>query len=190
MLDGLLRWPVVSRVWLPSWLLSPATVVDRLVEAARSDPGMHVYHYAPYEVTALKKLTGGYGVREAELDQLLREERFVDLYPVVRQSMRISKESYSIKKVEAFYGRSHEGAVASGLGSVLMYEQWLVDRDQQKLDDIESYNKDDVDSTRELHEWLEQQRAELEAVYGPQERPVLPEARPAATSSRPATRAP
>ena len=116
---------------------------------------MHVYHYAPYEVTALKKLTGGYGVREAELDQLLREERFVDLYPVVRQSMRISKESYSIKKVEAFYGRSHEGAVASGLGSVLMYEQWLEDRDQQKLDDIESYNKDDVDSTRELHAWLE-----------------------------------
>ena len=70
---------------------------------------MHVYHYAPYEVTALKKLTGGYGVREAELDELLRAERFVDLYPVVRQSMRISKESYSIKKVEEFYGRSHEG---------------------------------------------------------------------------------
>ncbi len=96
-----------------------ADLIDRLVAAARTDPGMHVYHYAPYEVTALKKLTGGYGVREAELDQLLREERFVDLYPVVRQSMRISKESYSIKKVEAFYGRSHEGAVASGLGSVL-----------------------------------------------------------------------
>ena len=127
---------------------------------------MHVYHYAPYEVTALKQLTGGYGVREAELDQLLREERFVDLYPVVRQSMRISKESYSIKKVEAFYGRSHEGAVANALGSVLMYEQWLDDRDQQKLDDIGSYNKDDVDSTRELHEWLEQQRAELEALHG------------------------
>ena len=96
---------------------------------------MHVYHYAAYEVTALKKLTGGYGVREAELDQLLREERFVDLYPVVRQSMRISKESYSIKKVEEFYGRSHAGAVASALGSVLMYEQWLADRDAAKLDD-------------------------------------------------------
>jgi RecA/RadA recombinase len=59
------------------------------------------------------------------------------------------------------------------MGSVLMYEQWLVDRDQQKLDDIESYNKDDVDSTRELHEWLEQQRAELEALHGPQPRPSL-----------------
>ena len=132
---------------------------------------MHVYHYAPYEVTALKKLTGGYGVREAELDQLLREERFVDLYPVVRQSMRISKESYSIKKVEAFYGRAHEGEVASGLGSVLVYEQWLADGDAAKLAAIESYNKDDVDSTRELHDWLEQQRAELEAVHGSLPRP-------------------
>ena len=105
-----------------------ADLIDRLVSAAQADPGMHVYHYAPYEVTALKKLTGGYGVREAELDQLLREERFVDLYPVVRQSMRISKESYSIKKVEAFYGRSHRAPWPAGWAACL-YEQWLVDRD-------------------------------------------------------------
>src|SRR4051812_13523214 len=150
-----------------------ADLIDRIVTAAQADPAMHVYHYAAYEVTALKNLTGRYGVREAELDQLLREERFVDLYPVVRQSMRISKESYSIKKVEQFYGRSHEGAVASALGSVLMYEQWLADRDAAKLAAIESYNKDDVDSTRELHDWLERQRAELEAKYGLLPRPSL-----------------
>ncbi|WP_116450204.1 TM0106 family RecB-like putative nuclease [Blastococcus litoris] len=150
-----------------------ADLIDRIVAAAQADSAMHVYHYAPYEVTALKKLTGGYGVREAELDQLLREERFVDLYPVVRQSMRISKESYSIKKVEAFYGRSHEGEVASGLGSVLVYERWLADGDAAKLAAIESYNKEDVDSTRELHDWLEQQRAELEALHGSLPRPVV-----------------
>ncbi|RZU32499.1 TM0106 family RecB-like putative nuclease [Blastococcus saxobsidens] len=149
-----------------------AELIDRIVAAAQADPAMHVYHYAPYEVTALKKLTGGYGVREAELDQLLREERFVDLFPVVRQSMRISKESYSIKKVEAFYGRSHEGEVASGLGSVLVYEQWLRDGDAAKLAAIESYNTEDVDSTRELHDWLEQQRAEVEAAHGSLPRPV------------------
>ncbi|WP_324273561.1 TM0106 family RecB-like putative nuclease [Blastococcus brunescens] len=150
-----------------------ADLIDRIVAAVQADPAMHVYHYAPYEVTALKKLTGGYGVREAELDQLLREERFVDLYPVVRQSMRISKESYSIKKVEAFYGRSHEGEVASGLGSVLVYEQWLADGDAAKLAAIESYNEEDVASTRELHDWLEQQRAELEALHGELPRPTL-----------------
>src|SRR5215218_8063652 len=146
-------------------------LIDRLVEAARRDPHMHVYHYAPYEVTALKKLTGTYGVREAELDELLRAERFVDLYPAVRQSMRISKESYSIKKVETFYGREHGGEVASAMASVLEYEAWLDDRDQARLDGIEAYNKDDVDSTRELHAWLEQQRAELEMLHGPLDRP-------------------
>ena len=152
-----------------------AELIDRIVDAWRADPGMHVYHYAAYEVSALKRLTGRYGVREAELDQLLRAERFVDLYPVVRQSMRISKESYSIKKVEAFYGREHTGDVADAMSSVVEYEQWLADRDPARLQAIESYNKDDVDSTRELHDWLETQRTELEFLHGPQPRPAVPE---------------
>src|SRR3954453_771485 len=152
-----------------------ADLIERIVAAAQADPAMHVYHYAAYEVTALKNLTGRYGVREAELDQLLREERFVDLYPVVRQGMRISKESYSIKKVEAFYGREHTGDVADAMSSVVEYEQWLADRDPARLQAIESYNKDDVDSTRELHDWLETERAELEGLNGPQPRPTVPE---------------
>src|SRR4051794_4719978 len=152
-----------------------ADLIDRIVDAWRADPGMHVYHYAAYEVSALKRLTGRYGLREAELDQLLRAERFIDLYPVVRQGMRISKESYSIKKVEAFYGREHTGDVADAMSSVVEYEQWLADRDPTRLQAIEDYNKDDVDSTRELHDWLETERAELEAVHGPQPRPALPE---------------
>src|SRR3954453_1245944 len=158
-------------------------LIDCIVEAWRADPGMHVYHYAAYEVSALKRLTGRYGVREAELDQLLRAERFVDLYPVVRQSMRISKESYSIKKVEAFYGREHTGDVADAMSSVVEYEQWLADRDPARLRAIEDYNGDDVDSTRELHDWLETQRAELEALHGPQPRPTLPEINPVADRS-------
>lgn len=153
-----------------------ADLVDLIVEAWRHDPGMHVYHYAAYEVSALKRLTGRYGVREAELDQLLRAERFVDLYPVVKQSMRISKGSYSIKKVEAFYGRQHTGDVADAMSSVIAYEQWLADRDPKRLEAIELYNKDDVDSTRELHDWLETQREELVRQYGDQPRPLLPEA--------------
>ncbi|MDK3256593.1 TM0106 family RecB-like putative nuclease [Blastococcus capsensis] len=152
-----------------------ADLLDRIVDAWRADPGMHVYHYAAYEVSALKRLTARYGVREAELDQLLRAQRFVDLYPVVRQSMRISKDSYSIKKVEAFYGREHTGDVADAMSSVVEYEKWLTDRDPARLQSIEDYNKDDVDSTRELHDWLETQRTELEALHGPQSRPTVPE---------------
>jgi uncharacterized protein len=98
-------------------------LLDWLTERWTRYPGMHVYHYAPYETTALKRLVGQHATREAELDQLLRHEVFIDLYAVVRQGVRISKGSYSIKKLEEFYwghARSSDGeGVADGLSSVV-----------------------------------------------------------------------
>ena len=38
---------------------------------------MHIYHYAPYEPAALKRLMGRYSTREAEVDRMLRAELFV-----------------------------------------------------------------------------------------------------------------
>ena len=105
---------------------------------------------------------------------MLRGERFVDLYAVVRQGMRISKESYSIKKMEAFYWKSERNKnedVADALASVVAYEKWLVERDPDTLDQIEAYNRDDVRSTQDLHTWLESRRDELEASHGPLLRP-------------------
>ncbi|WP_347057337.1 DUF4011 domain-containing protein [Blastococcus sp. HT6-30] len=37
-LGDMLRWPVVARVWLPTWLAGPAAVVDRLVAAVDAAP--------------------------------------------------------------------------------------------------------------------------------------------------------
>jgi uncharacterized protein len=140
-------------------------LIDAIVARWRAHPGMHVYHYAPYEKAALRRLTARHGVREAELDVLLRAEVFVDLYAVMRQGLRISKESYSIKKLEAFYWGHVRGQgpgdVTEALSSVLAYETWLVDNDNAALDSIAAYNKDDVDSTRDLHIWLEERRDEL-----------------------------
>jgi uncharacterized protein len=149
-------------------------LVDRLLERWRRHPGMHVYHYAPYETTALKRLTTRHGVCEAELDQLLRGERFVDLYAVVRQGMRISKPSYSIKKLEAFYWnaeRTKNDDVADAMASVIAYERWLTQGGEDILPAIEAYNRDDVVSTHDLHAWLEDRRTELEVAHGPQPRP-------------------
>ena len=58
----------------------------------------------PYEVTAMKRLMGRYGTKADELDQLLRAKVFVDLYGVVRKGLRAGVDSYSIKKLENFYG--------------------------------------------------------------------------------------
>ena len=146
-------------------------LVDWLTTRWREHPGMHVYHYAPYETTALKRLVSQHATREHELDQLLRAERFVDLYAVVRQGVRISKGSYSIKKLEQFYWgqirSSGEGdGVSDGLSSVVEYERWLVGRDAGAADEgileaIRSYNQEDVESTLALHQWLEARRDEL-----------------------------
>lgn len=160
-----------------------ADLVGWLLDRWERYPGMHVYHYAPYEKSALARLTARHGVAEAGFDQLLRRERLVDLYAVVRQGMRISKESYSIKKLEAFYwGRTRgQGDVADALSSVLEYERFLLDGDPARMDAIRDYNRDDVRSTHDLHTWLEERRAELEAEHGVQPRPVPSEV----TAARP-----
>ena len=55
--------------------------------APQGVPDLHIYHYNHYEVTALKRIAGAHGTREEELDQLLRDEVFVDLYRVVREAL-------------------------------------------------------------------------------------------------------
>jgi uncharacterized protein len=133
--------------------------IDRVIERLNSDPNMHVYHYAPYEPTAVKRLMGRHATREDEVDRLLRGGVFVDLYRVVRQGVRVSTESYSIKQVEKLYMPVREGPVTDAGFSVVAYERWMESGDQAVLDGIEAYNRDDCVSTWMLRGWLEQQRA-------------------------------
>ncbi|MBS0563318.1 MAG: TM0106 family RecB-like putative nuclease [Proteobacteria bacterium] len=117
-------------------------------------PRARIYHYAPYEITALRRLTAKYGIGEALLDRLLRERRFVDLYAVVRGGLTCSEPSYSIKSLEAFYGLKREGEVKTAGGSVVAYEKWRETGEQQILDEIEDYNRIDCISTEGLRDWL------------------------------------
>jgi uncharacterized protein len=56
-------------------------------------PGMHVYHYAAYEKSTLLRLAGRYGVGENDVDDLLRNGVLVDLYPLVRKSIRVGTDA-------------------------------------------------------------------------------------------------
>jgi predicted RecB family nuclease len=147
-------------------------VIDLIVERRAQYPGMHVYHYASYEQTAIRRLIGAHATRETEVDDLLTGEVFVDLYQVVRHALRLSTESYSLKQVEKLYLQRPPSVVMDAGSSIVAYEQWLLDGEQQQLDEIEAYNKDDCDSTYLLREWLEARRAEIEASEGPIPRPV------------------
>lgn len=150
------------------WAHSPAEerqvferLIDFIVERRREHPGMHVFHYAPYERTAIGKLMGRYGTREEEVDSLLRSGVFVDLYRAVRQGVRIGVSSYSIKKLEPLYMKPREGDIGNGGSSVIAYETWLTSGDESVLDEIELYNRDDVESTWRLRRWLEERRSDL-----------------------------
>ena len=139
--------------------------IDLIMDRWADHPGMHVFHYAPYETTAMKRLAGRYATRESELDQLLRGGVFVDLYRVVRQGIRASVESYSIKRLEPLYGFKREVDLRDAGESIVEFEHWLEPDDETDrdglLEQIRAYNRDDCISTWHLREWLEGQRAAL-----------------------------
>jgi predicted RecB family nuclease len=141
--------------------------IDFVHERLRQWPDLHVYHYAAYEPSALKRLMSEHATREDELDDLLRREIFVDLYQVVRQSLRISHDSYSIKKVRTFFMTgAGQGAVTGGGDSILEFERWRRTHDPAILEAIVDYNREDCESTVLLRDWLLQQKAEAESASG------------------------
>ncbi len=126
-------------------------------------PNMHIYHYAPYEKTALLRLAGRYGVGEDEVDELLRSGTLVDLYPLVRKSIRVGAESFSLKALEPLYmgAQLRAGEVTTAADSITSYARYCQLRAAGEHDDaasvlkeIEDYNHYDCRSTRELRNWL------------------------------------
>src|SRR4051812_940999 len=100
--------------------------IDFVYARLQVHPDLHVYHYAGYETAAVTRLMGQYATREAEVDDLLRRGVFVDLYRVVRQSMQISHDSYSLKRVREFFmAKAGRGGVTEGGESILEFQRYL-----------------------------------------------------------------
>lgn len=140
-------------------------VIDMITEARLKHPGMHVYHYAPYEPSAFKRLMGRYVTRGRELDDLLRNAVFVDLYGVIRQGVRVGTERYSIKNLEPLYGFKREVQLADANRCLRVVEHALELNAPGTVpsnvrDAVEGYNRDDCVSTLRLRDWLEEIRRE------------------------------
>ena len=198
-LEYLFGWVDVEGEFTALWALDPEVerrqfeaFIDFVIARLERWPDLHVYHYAAYEQTALKRLASRYGTREEELDRLLRGEVLVDLYRVVRQGLRASVESYSIKKLEPLYGFERGVELRAASSALANFEAWLQLEGPTTnasadalLSDIEGYNRDDCLSTLRLRDWLEERRAEMEVVLrergefdGDLARPEPPDAEP------------
>lgn len=137
--------------------------LDMVALQRRAHPDMHIFHYAPYEPTHLLAMAAKYGVREHDVDRLLADGVFVDLYPIVRRALRVGSRSYSIKKLEPLYMGDdvRTSDVQRGDDSIVKYvEARAYDAAgdaaaaQLILDDLADYNRYDCVSTRRLRDWL------------------------------------
>lgn len=139
--------------------------IDLVMDRWARHPGMQVYHFAPYEPTALKRLAGRHGSRGEELDRLLRGKRLIDLHTVAKQAVRASVEHYSLKELEGFAGFERrvvlrEASRARARVEVLLD---LADFDAITPTDretVEGYNREDCEATAALRTWLEARRRE------------------------------
>jgi uncharacterized protein len=137
------------------------------------DPSMHIYHYASYEVAALRRLMGRYAICEEEVDQLLRNQVFVDLYAIVRQGLLVGEPSYSLKNIERLYQEPRSGEVATADESLVFYQRWIENQDgpdwstSQTLRAIRDYNREDCESTWKLACWLRGIQAQARIAFVP-----------------------
>lgn len=140
--------------------------VDRVMARWQAHPAMHIYHYAAYEPSAMKRLMGRHATRQDEVDRMLRGGLFVDLYAIVRQALRASVARYSIKNLEPLYDFVRTVPLDAASPQLRQVEYALEMNDpggvtQDLRRAVAAYNRDDCASARALRDWLEQLRAEL-----------------------------
>jgi uncharacterized protein len=127
---------------------------------------------------------GRYATRGEELDRLLRAERFVDLFAVVRQALRAGVESYSIKQLEQFYGFTREVALHDAGTHLQAIELALESGAPTAIPEdvraaVQGYNRDDCHSTEALRDWLETLRNKAMLDGADIQRPVPKDDEPA-----------
>ena len=153
-------------------------------------PSLHIYHFAPYEPSALKRLMGRHGICEDEIDRMLRAKLFIDLHTVVKRSIRASVEQYSLKALEVFHDFERKVPLEQAGAAMRQMQHGLelgraAEVDGPVREAIQIYNADDCFSTLSLREWLERERLAQEQAGHQIARPVAPDgAAPESVSAR------
>ena len=152
--------------------------IQFVMDRWKSNPKMYIYHFAPYEPSAIKRLARVHAVYEAEVDRLLRAERFVDLHAVTKEALIASVETYSLKALEKFtrYTRKielHDASVARKAVEVALELHDFKSLAKETIQTTQDYNEDDCLATEALHQWLEHIRTTLVKKGKALERPEI-----------------
>ena len=127
-------------------------------------PNAHIYHYASYEKRAIRELATSYSSEfpkgDIVNDDLLRKEKYVDLFSIVSQSIRTSERDLSLKSIEKFYNFKRKADIVKADDSVIKYDNWIATKNEKYKQDIINYNEEDCISTYLLREFLVKNKPE------------------------------
>jgi predicted RecB family nuclease len=142
------------------------TFIGVVMKRLETHPALHIYHFAPFEEVALKRLMTKYNVCETEVDHILRAGILIDLHSITKQALRAGIESYSLKELEIFHAFERKMELRQASLQLKVVERHL---ERNRADEIpeeakaavEQYNMEDCLSAHRLRDWLEQLRSEF-----------------------------
>jgi predicted RecB family nuclease len=155
-------------------------LMDFFMDSWQKYPDFNIYHFAPYEPAALKRLMLRHSTRKDELDRFLRAERFIDLHAIVKHSLIASIEGYGLKELEPLFNFKRQIDLKQAGVALHMIQRSLEIGSAEDIQDTDKeavriYNADDCYATHALQIWLEKLRSTFEAANGPVPRAPLKE---------------
>ena len=113
-------------------------------------------HWASYERTKVNMYLERYGDRDGIAARVLAN--LLDLLPVTRESVAVPLSSYSLKEIETLTGYERQLTEYGGEWSMARYVEATETGDRARraaiMDEILAYNREDLEATWAVLEWL------------------------------------
>ena len=113
-------------------------------------------HWASYEKAKLNLYLARYGDRDGVAQRVL--DNLLDLLPITRNAVAVPLSSYGLKEVETLTGYERQLEESGGEWSMAKYVEATETRDAGVraaiLDEILAYNREDLEATWAVMEWL------------------------------------
>src|ERR1700728_1686119 len=117
---------------------------------------IHFVHWASYEKTYLQKYMQRHGDPDGIAARVVAN--LLNLFPITKESIILPAPSFSLKVIEQYVGYKRKQAEYGGQWAMAMFIEATETSDEEKrqelLDKILAYNKEDLEATWAVFEWL------------------------------------